>query len=117
MNSALSVIDKYDAAERRFVGALFRYTRSSYNGDNVNHFARAAGRIMPLARNATDSANYDRAPGCEGPCLCHNFGSWHEGLCHFVFLDVHVQSLDVSINNLVLDALATRSGGEAISEY
>ena len=90
---------------------------SIYNGDNVNFFARAAGRIMPLARGSNDTANCDRAPGCEGPCSCHNFGSWHQDQCHFVFGDVHVEPIPLSIDSRVLDRLATRSDGQPIGEY
>ena len=87
---------------------------SIYNGDNVNHFPRAAGRIMPLALSLNDNSNCSRAPGCEGPCACDNFGSWHQGLCNFVFLDGHVKPINVSIDPRTLDRLATRADGQPI---
>ena len=90
---------------------------SIYNGDNVNFFAWAAGRIMPLARGLNDTATCDRAPGCDGPCSCNNFGSWHQDQCHFVFGDVHVAPIALSIDSRVLDRLATRSDGQPIGEY
>lgn len=91
---------------------------SIYNGDNVNHFARAAGRLRPLALGLNDTSNCDRAPGCTGPCLCHNFGSWHPASCNFVFLDGHVKPIDNTVDSRIIDRLATRADGQPIiGEY
>ena len=106
------------AGEKHFPITGLDHDGSIYNGDNVNHFARAAGRTMPLALNLNDTANCDRAPGCMGPCSCHNFGSWHPSSCNFVFLDGHVKAIDVSIDFRILDRLATRADGQPIlGEY
>jgi prepilin-type N-terminal cleavage/methylation domain-containing protein/prepilin-type processing-associated H-X9-DG protein len=40
------------------------------------------------------------------------FSSFHPGGCHFVFLDGHVEFVNEDINKAVLQAKATRTGGE-----
>jgi prepilin-type N-terminal cleavage/methylation domain-containing protein/prepilin-type processing-associated H-X9-DG protein len=46
-----------------------------------------------------------------------DFFSPHRGSCHFVFADGSVQSLSTTTDVAVLQALATRDGGETVSGY
>jgi prepilin-type processing-associated H-X9-DG protein len=46
--------------------------------------------------------------------VCDNFGSWHAGVCHFLFCDGHVSPLAIDIDPTTLDRLATRADGESI---
>jgi prepilin-type processing-associated H-X9-DG protein len=45
------------------------------------------------------------------------FSSFHKGGCNFVFCDGHVQFLSENINQALLEALATRTGGETASSF
>ncbi len=106
------------AGEKHFPLQAKNYDGSIYNGDNVNNFARVGGRIVPLALGPTDDANCSRAPGCDSPCACDSFGSWHPGVCHFAFVDGHVKSIEVTIDSRVLDRLTARADGQPIiGEY
>lgn len=44
-------------------------------------------------------------------------GSHHPGGAHFAFLDGHVQFIQDSIDQEILEALATRAGGEVVSDF
>jgi prepilin-type processing-associated H-X9-DG protein len=44
------------------------------------------------------------------------FSSFHSGGCHFVFCDGHVEFLSENINQAVLEGMATRAGGESLSQ-
>ena len=58
----------------------------------------------PLAISAQDAEN-------------GQFGSWHAGVCNFVFGDGHTTSVTTSIPGTTLGFLATRAGGEVIPAY
>ena len=45
------------------------------------------------------------------------FGSWHPGLCNFVFCDGSVKALPVTININTLQLLGVRNDGQVIPEY
>ncbi len=89
---------------------------SLYNGDNQNNCARVAGRYAPLANSPADRALCRTVGTCVN-CSCDNFGSWHGGVCQFVFCDGHVSALAVNINTTVLDHLATRADGQVVTDY
>jgi prepilin-type N-terminal cleavage/methylation domain-containing protein/prepilin-type processing-associated H-X9-DG protein len=86
---------------------------SLYNGDNQSNCARVAGRHAPLAQTPADRTNCRTLNDCEN-CVCDNFGSWHSGICQFLFCDGHVSPLAVDIDATSLDRLATRADGETI---
>lgn len=64
---------------------------------------RVAGPQTPLAKSPSDPFKLQ-------------FGSNHSGVCLFVFCDGSVKALSVDINPGTLGALATRNGGEAVSD-
>jgi prepilin-type N-terminal cleavage/methylation domain-containing protein/prepilin-type processing-associated H-X9-DG protein len=86
---------------------------SFYNGDNQNNCARVAGRFAPLANTPDDHANCRTIGDCEN-CVCDNFGSWHPGVCQFLFCDGRVEPLAVEIDAEALDRLATRAEVETM---
>jgi prepilin-type processing-associated H-X9-DG protein len=95
---------------------------SLYNGDNQNNCARVAGRVSPIAYGDRDLTRCREISACahgrEGPCICDIFGSWHPGVCQFVFADGHVGSIPVSTDLTVIDRMAARDDGLTIStEY
>jgi prepilin-type N-terminal cleavage/methylation domain-containing protein len=86
---------------------------SLYNGDNQNNCSRVAGLLAPIANSPLDLTVCRNVGGCER-CVCDNFGSWHIGICHFVFADGHVSPLSVSTNLTIVDRLSVRNDGLVI---
>ena len=81
---------------------------SMYNGDHQPNCARVVGRVAPLANSVNDTTRCQTG-------TCDTFGSWHPGICQFVFGDGHVAAIPTSANVLVLDRLAARNDGEPVS--
>jgi len=72
----------------------------AYNGDK-GHSVRSLGSNT-MARTPKDPA-------------ASKFGSWHTGVCNFVFGDGSVKSLRVSLDSTTQAALASRNGGETLA--
>jgi hypothetical protein len=68
---------------------------SLYNGDYFGSFARVGGPGFGLAQSPADP--YHR-----------NFGSYHAGICYFLFADNSVQAFNNSMNESVLGKLTNR---------
>jgi len=75
---------------------------SAYNGDHSASF-RKAGVGAPLARGDSDPTAL-------------LFGSYHPGICQFVFGDGRVKSISVSADEVVLGNLANREDGALIDD-
>jgi prepilin-type N-terminal cleavage/methylation domain-containing protein/prepilin-type processing-associated H-X9-DG protein len=75
-----------------------------YSGSEQQTYHRRAGASWPLAISPTVSVNYQ-------------FGSWHTGVCQFVFADGSVRGLANSIPGSTLGLLANRSDGLPIPSY
>jgi prepilin-type N-terminal cleavage/methylation domain-containing protein len=73
-----------------------------YSGGEQQTYQRRAGASWPLAISATVAAN-------------NQFGSWHTGLCWFVFADGSVRPVKNSTPGATLGLLANRSDGQVIS--
>jgi prepilin-type N-terminal cleavage/methylation domain-containing protein len=79
---------------------------SVYNGEFPRNFARIAGApSFSLGQGPDDLA---------GPWHC-KFGSYHPGLCLFLFADGRVTSLSNSTDLATLQALAVRNDGQVVS--
>jgi prepilin-type N-terminal cleavage/methylation domain-containing protein/prepilin-type processing-associated H-X9-DG protein len=79
---------------------------SIYNGEFPRNFARIAGAPkFSLGQGPTDLS---------GPWHCR-FGSYHPGVCQFVFADGHVAALANSTDMATLQALAVRNDGQAVT--
>jgi prepilin-type N-terminal cleavage/methylation domain-containing protein len=91
---------------------------SIYNGDNQNNCARVAGRVAPLANGDKDLTRCRQIYACSGrtrgPCICDTFGSWHPGICLFVYGDGHVGPVEINTDLTVVGRLAARNDGMAI---
>jgi prepilin-type N-terminal cleavage/methylation domain-containing protein len=73
---------------------------AAYNGDHGTSF-RGAGPGRTLARTPNDN-------------LTNRFGSYHTGICQFVFCDGSVHALPVSIDATTLGRLASRNDGQVV---
>jgi prepilin-type N-terminal cleavage/methylation domain-containing protein len=76
---------------------------SIYDGHNPVCNTRPAGPDFPLATTRNDTG--------------WKFGSYHPGICQFVFCDGSVRSLSNTINPITLGLLAQRNDGLVIPEY
>jgi prepilin-type N-terminal cleavage/methylation domain-containing protein len=79
---------------------------SIYNGDWHRNFARVGGPGFPLATSPTSTVEWQRV-----------FGSYHTGVCQFVFGDGSVRALPSSINPETLKLLIVRNDGQVIPDY
>jgi prepilin-type N-terminal cleavage/methylation domain-containing protein len=75
-----------------------------YSGSEQQTYQRRAGASWPLAISPTVAAN-------------SQFGSWHTGVCQFVFVDGSVHALPNSIPGTTVALLANRSDGQVIPSY
>ncbi|MCA9184333.1 MAG: DUF1559 domain-containing protein [Pirellulaceae bacterium] len=89
---------------------------SLYNGDHQTNCARVAGRVAPIANNPADRTRCNTSGVCRTPCICDGFGSWHPGVCPFVFVDGHVEALASDMNIIAIDHMAARDDGFASDE-
>jgi prepilin-type N-terminal cleavage/methylation domain-containing protein/prepilin-type processing-associated H-X9-DG protein len=81
---------------------------SIYNGDFPRNFARIAGPpSFSLGQGPQDLS---------GPWHCR-FGSYHPGVCQFVFADGHVASVSTSIDLTTLQRLAVINDGQTTGNY
>jgi prepilin-type N-terminal cleavage/methylation domain-containing protein/prepilin-type processing-associated H-X9-DG protein len=83
---------------------------SLYNGDNQNNCARVAGVRAPIAGSPDDLSLCRAGPKCQR-CVCDNFGSWHPGVCQFVFADGHVEAIAIDTDLNTIDRMAVRNDG------
>ncbi len=79
-----------------------------WNGDFPRNFSRIAGQTRWNLGQGPDDLS--------GPWHC-KFGSWHPGICQFVFADGHVTALANTIDMDTLQKLACRNDGKVIPEF
>ena len=91
--------------ERHIPNYRFGYSPDSsiFNGDHGSSM-KQAGIDAPLAKGARDTRG-------------GVFGSYHPGVCQFVFGDGSVHALQVSIDVTTLNRLADRFDGEIVSGF
>ena len=87
-----------------FLGAPESHDCSIYNGDEPSWYGRLANPNSPLAASPADPYR-------------DNFGSWHPGICQFVFGDGRVAALEVGIDPTILGNLANRKDGNVIPSF
>jgi prepilin-type N-terminal cleavage/methylation domain-containing protein/prepilin-type processing-associated H-X9-DG protein len=79
-----------------------------YSGFNYRTAQRCAGPSHPLARNPEDNTSR----------RAYRFGSFHPGVCQFVFADGSVRALSVNLDTTTLRWLANRHDGQVVTgEY
>jgi prepilin-type N-terminal cleavage/methylation domain-containing protein/prepilin-type processing-associated H-X9-DG protein len=93
--------------------------RSIYNGQFARVFRRAAGlptqnaqaAPFPFVTNLKDDWT-GTSPVRE---TFQRFGSWHPGVCQFVFCDGSVKAVKNTVDNVTLGRLAERADGQVVS--
>jgi prepilin-type N-terminal cleavage/methylation domain-containing protein len=84
---------------------------STYNGVWTTYSGRVAGIEDPVARSPNDVT-----PSTGGNAwYARKFGSYHPGICQFVFCDGSVRPISVTIDPDNLRRLAVRNDGEVIT--
>jgi hypothetical protein len=83
-----------------------------YSGAWTVFPARLAGIEDPLAQGPTDLTP---SAGVVDGIYARKFGSWHPGICQFVFCDGSVRAIRNSIDTANLRRLAARNDGEVIT--
>jgi prepilin-type processing-associated H-X9-DG protein len=64
-----------------------------------------------IARSISEGAGSTNFTGGNPPAL----GSWHAGVCNFLFGDGSVQSLSTALNINTLKSLGSRNDGQVVS--
>jgi prepilin-type N-terminal cleavage/methylation domain-containing protein len=85
------------------IGAV-KGDRTVWNGDSIDVFSRAGGPGLGLVGNLNTATN-------------QRFGSYHPGVCQFVFGDGSVRGLRVTIPEATLSLLIRRADGEVIPAF
>ncbi len=83
-----------------------------YSGAWSAFVARLGGIEDPIATGPTD---YGRSSGAVDGIFARRFGSWHPGICQFVFCDGSVRPIRNSIDTANLRRFASRDDGETVS--
>jgi prepilin-type processing-associated H-X9-DG protein len=83
-----------------------------YSGAWTVFAGRLAGIEDPLARGPNDLTP---SAGVVDGVYARKFGSWHSGVCNFVFCDGSVRSISNTIDTLNLRRLAARNDGEVVN--
>ncbi len=79
------------------------YNGPIYNGEDLAAFTRVGGPGVPIL-----SGNKQPISSVLG------FGSWHSGVCNFVFADVSTKSISNNIDTVTLGQLCHRSDGSTV---
>jgi prepilin-type N-terminal cleavage/methylation domain-containing protein/prepilin-type processing-associated H-X9-DG protein len=96
------------AAKQMDCGAYNAYQRT---GAGASHRRGANGHSL-IARHPRE-VGHPLAPNFHWSGM-YAFGSWHPGVCQFVFCDGSVKAVTVTIDQTTLNALSTINGSEVI---
>ena len=95
--------------------------RSIYNGQFARVFRRAAGQPTQNAQMAPFPFVTDLKDEWIGSSpvreTYQRFGSWHPGVCQFVFCDGSVKAVKNAVDNVTLGRLAERADGQVVGDY
>jgi len=90
------------------MGHIDHGDNSIFNGASANNLMRVAGPNYPIM----DDLSYTSYRYSQQQNLL--FGSWHPGVCNFLFGDGTVHALSASTSTTVLGALATKAGDDVV---
>lgn len=98
-----------DGPSGSWFGHIKAKDNSIYNADFWSSVGRKGGHLRPIAQPSDGSEG--------GQALTDwnkNFGSWHPGLCHFVFGDGSVHPISVDIDVYMLGQICNKSDGQVV---
>jgi type II secretory pathway pseudopilin PulG len=90
-------------------GQIDAKDNSVYNPDFWSSVGRKGGKLRPLAEPTDGSQG-----GTELQKYNKNFGSWHSGICQFVFGDGSVQALNTDIDEYMLGHICNTADGQSV---
>jgi len=93
-----------------FFGRARANDNSIYNPDYLKSHGRFGGVILGGLATATDGANENDVNTYDG-----RFGSWHPGICQFVWGDGSVSPLKNEIDEVALSYLCNRFDGNVVN--
>jgi prepilin-type N-terminal cleavage/methylation domain-containing protein len=94
---------------RDWFGQIDAKDNSVYNPDFWSSVGRKGGKLRPLAEPTDGSGG-----GTELQTYNKNFGSWHTGICQFVFGDGSVQALKTEIDEYMLGHICNIADGQIV---
>jgi hypothetical protein len=83
-----------------------------YSGAWTSFAGRLGGIEDPIANGPTD---FNPSGGVVDGIYARRFGSWHPGICQFVFCDGSVRVVRNSVDTATLRRLASRNDGEVVN--
>ncbi len=98
-----------DGPEGSWFGKIAAKDNSIYNPDFWNTVGRKGGLGRPLASPA-DGAQSKQAL----TEFNKNFGSWHPGVCQFVYGDASVHSVNIDVDPCMLGFLCNKADGRTV---
>jgi prepilin-type N-terminal cleavage/methylation domain-containing protein/prepilin-type processing-associated H-X9-DG protein len=119
LSNTLLVGEKYIYPTDLNFGGTDGSVFSSGNGqeNSFRRFVGNNGAAVPIVRPLVPTVE-DPGRDANGNLWADKaFGSWHTGVCQFVFCDGSVQALPVTINVRTLQLLGVRNDGQPIPEY
>jgi prepilin-type N-terminal cleavage/methylation domain-containing protein len=114
MKSAVTLTAATDGLSNTLMIGEKHYTPDLMGDYRYDGVVYSGGEQQTYQRRAGWDGGQTQYPLAIGPdsAVANQFGSWHSGVCQFVFGDGSVQALRNSIDIRVLTALATRAEGE-----
>jgi prepilin-type N-terminal cleavage/methylation domain-containing protein/prepilin-type processing-associated H-X9-DG protein len=103
-SNALMIGEKHVRPNQFGRGNTADFDGAIFNGDSVQTACRAAGPTRLITVSPTETGNQ-----------AERFGSYHSGVCNFVFADGSVHAIGVTIDGTNLGRLANRHDGEVYS--
>jgi prepilin-type N-terminal cleavage/methylation domain-containing protein len=94
---------------RDWFGQVDAKDNSIYNPDFWSSIGRKGGKLRPLAEPSDGAQG-----GSELDDYNKNFGSWHPGICQFVFGDGSVQALKNDIDEYMLGHICNIADGQIV---
>jgi len=98
-----------DGPEGSWFGHIAAKDNSIYNADFWSSIGRKGGHLRPIAKPSDGSESSQALTEFN-----KNFGSWHPGICHFVFGDGSVHPVNIDIDVYMFGQLCNMADGHTV---
>lgn len=95
-----------DGPKGSWFGHIAAKDNSIYNADFWSSVGRKGGHLHPISSPSDGSID----PSTTN----HYFGSWHPGICHFVFGDGSVHAVNLDIDTCMFGRLCNKADGKTL---